>query len=281
MKRLFTALFTALILSVLAGSLIYAQNGLPSAPAWSISSGPAAPNVVGAGSKPCNDFSNVGSLYTQTQNPANGYSGQWICLQTGATSLSTPGGFGWVQITNASGALLTSAVLTTPSIGQSTTTSPFTSFATLSNPGNLIAPTAVTDTVAEYSSQIFIPTTTTLTGACLLNGATVTSDRHIVYLANSAGTIIANSVLTGVADSGASQYQCQAFTSPVAVTGPGTYFVGTQPNGTTDTFYAYATGGAPTNYLTVKTTASSFGTLVALTPPTTFTTAVGPLMMVY
>lgn len=166
-------------------------------------------------------------------------------------------------------------------VSQSTTTSPFTAFSTPASPGNLIAPTAVTDTVAEYWSQIFIPTKTTLTGACLLNGATVTTDKHIVILANAAGTIIAHSALAGVADSGASQYQCQAFTATVAVTGPQTYFVGTQPNGTTDTFLAYATGGAPTGYLTATTTAGTFGTLVNLTPPTTFTTAVGPLMYVY
>jgi hypothetical protein len=164
---------------------------------------------------------------------------------------------------------------------QSTVTSPFTAFTTYVAPGNLIAPTTVTDTVGEYWSQIFIPTNATLTGACLLNGSTVTTDKHIVFLANAAGTIIAHSNLTSVADSGASQYQCQAFTATIAVTGPQAYFVGTQPNGTTDTFSAYATGGAPTNYGTGLTTAATFGTLVNITPTVTFTTAEGPLMSVY
>jgi len=167
------------------------------------------------------------------------------------------------------------------SIAQTSTTTPYTAFTTLSNPNSLIAATSVTDTVAEYWSQIFIPVNTTLTGACLLNGATVTTDKHIVILFNSAGTVIANSALAGVADSGASRYQCQAFVTPVAVVGPQTYFVGTQPNGTTDNFLAYATGGAPTNYGTGLTTCAVFGTLCNITPTNIFTTAQGPLMMVY
>jgi hypothetical protein len=159
---------------------------------------------------------------------------------------------------------------------------PYTAFTTLNPPFNLVAPAAVTDTVAQYSSQIYIPYNTTLTGACLLNGATVTTDKHLVYLANAAGTIIATSALAGVADTGnASSYQCQAFIAPVAVFGPQTYWVGTQPNGTTDNFYTYTAKGAPTNYGTLLTTSAVFGTVVNIVPTTTFTTAVGPLMMVY
>lgn len=166
-------------------------------------------------------------------------------------------------------------------VAQNTTTTPYTAFTTLQQPHDLIAPVAITDTIAEYWSQIFIPTSTTLTGACLLNGATVTTDKHIYILFNAAGAIIANTILTSVADSGASRYQCQDFVTPVAVIGPGTFFVGTQPNGTTDTFFTYTAAGAPTKYGTGITAAGVFGTLVAITPTSAFTTAVGPLMMVY
>jgi hypothetical protein len=211
----------------------------------------------------------------------------WVCdagvwTKSGtpiASGLITP--LGTAPTGTGSVVLGTGPTITAPSIGQSTVTSPYTSFTTLSVPGNLIAPGSTADTIAEYWSQIFIPTSTTLTGACLLNGATVTSDKHIVFLANAAGTIIANSALASVADSGASRYQCQAFTGTIAVTGPGTYFVGTQPNGTTDNFFTYQTGGAPTGYLTGTTVAGTFGTLVNITPSTSFTTAVGPLMLVY
>ena len=204
------------------------------------------------------------------------------------SQLGTAGGAVSATTLAASGATTLSSTLavtgtTTPTGGvvQSTVSSPYTAFTTLNPPFNLAAPATVTDTIAEYWAQIFIPTNATLTGACLLNGATVTSDKHILFLANAAGTIIAHTSLTSVADSGASVYQCQAFTATAAVIGPGTYFVGTQPNGTTDTFYTYTTAGAPTLYGTGLTTAGSFGTLVNITPTTTFTTAEGPLMMVY
>ena len=253
------------------------------------------PIIVSASATPpastCTN-SAVGNLYLYYQT---GSLTLYHCAQASPGSLSYAWSSDSIAATTASATLtsttitsptitsptISSPTITLPSIGQSTTTSPYTAFTTLNPPFNLVAPAAVTDTIAEYWSQIFIPTSTTLTGACLLNGATVTTDKHIVILANAAGTIIANSILTSVADSGASGYQCQAFTATVAVTGPQTYFVGTQPNGTTDNFYTYTAAGAPTGYLTAKTTAGTFGTLVNLTPPTSFTTAIGPLMMVY
>lgn len=159
---------------------------------------------------------------------------------------------------------------------------PFTAFTTLSNPGNLIAPSSVTHVDGtQWFTQIYVPNAATLTGACWLNGATVTTDKTIAFLADASGAIIANSAVAGAADSGhASQYQCAAFTATVAVVGPATYFVGVQTKGTTDNFQAYATGGAPTNYGTGSQT-GTFGTLTAITPTVTFTTALGPLMMVY
>lgn len=159
---------------------------------------------------------------------------------------------------------------------------PFTAFTTLANPGNLVAPTSVTHVDGtQWFSQIYISNAVTLTGACWLNGATVTTDNTVAFLADAAGNIIANSALTGAADTGnASKYQCAAFTATVNVVGPATYFVGVQTKGATDNFQAYATGGAPTNYGTGSQT-GTFGTLTAITPTVTFTTAKGPLMMVY
>ncbi len=158
---------------------------------------------------------------------------------------------------------------------------PYTFFTTLSNPGNLIAATSVTDTAGgEYASQIFIPANVTLTGACWLNAGTVGTDKRLAILWDASGAVVANTATAGVTVAGASQYQCAAWTSTVSVVGPATYYVGVQTAGTTATFYAYATGGAPTNYGTSLTT-GTFGTVTAITAPTTFTTAQGPLMMVY
>jgi hypothetical protein len=159
---------------------------------------------------------------------------------------------------------------------------PFTGFATLANPGNLIAPTSVTHVDGtEWFSQISFPYNATLTGACWMNGATVTTDNTIAFLTDASGAVLATSALAGAADTGhASQYQCAAFLATVAVVGPATYYVGIQTKGTTDNFLAYATGGAPTGYGTGSQT-GTFGTIAAITPTTTFTPAKGPLLMVY
>lgn len=167
---------------------------------------------------------------------------------------------------------------------QGTSNVPYTFFSTLANPGNLIAPTLVTNTAGgEFFSQIYIPSNGTVTGACLLNGTTVAtgSNSRIYVLWDAGGKVLANSVLTGTASANASTYQCVAFTATVAVTGGSSYYIGVQTQGTADTFYGYATGGAPTNYGT-GTQTGTFGTVAAITtPPTTFTTAKGPMMMLY
>ena len=65
----------------------------------------------------------------------------------------------------------------------------------------------------------------------------------------------------------------------IAIPGPAQYFIGTQANGTTDNFQAYATGGAHANYPT-GSQAGTFGTTANIAPvPTTFTASKGPLMM--
>jgi hypothetical protein len=160
---------------------------------------------------------------------------------------------------------------------------PFTSFTTLSNPGNLVAATSVSDVNGkEWFSGIYIPANATLTGACWLNGATVGTDKRMAFLADLSGAIIATSATAGVTTASASTYQCVAFTSTISVYGPGRYYVGIMTGtGATDNFLAYATGGAPTNYPTGVVTGGTFGTVTAITPNSTFTTAVGPLMMVY
>lgn len=159
---------------------------------------------------------------------------------------------------------------------------PYSAFTTLS-PGLEVASNSTSHVDGTiWFSQIFIPKTVVLTGACQLNGATVTTDNTIVALYDAGGVLMANSAVAGVADaSNASIYQCQAFTSKVIVPGPATYYAAIQTKGTTDNFQAYAAGSAPTNYGTQSQT-GTFGTLAAMTTPTTtFTANKGPLMMVY
>src|SRR5690348_6097421 len=67
--------------------------------------GQSAPNfTISAGTDPvtkryCNDQTNAGSIYTLIQNPTNGFSGTYVCLQTGGGTIPT---FGWVPFQNQS-----------------------------------------------------------------------------------------------------------------------------------------------------------------------------------
>jgi hypothetical protein len=166
-------------------------------------------------------------------------------------------------------------------MSQTSGAQPFTAFSTLDMP-SAIATTTFTDVSGKlWYSQLFAGTTMTSTGACDLNG-TVGTDKVIYALWDSAGNLLATTALAGTNTATNSKYQCIAWVTPVNITGPGTYYIGLQGNGTADTFQAYATGGAPPNYATGVQTGGAFGTILPLaTPSTTFTTAIGPLMIVY
>lgn len=148
---------------------------------------------------------------------------------------------------------------------------------------SIIPPTAVADVSGQFFyGQIFIPTTVTLTGACLMNGSGALADKQLYVLWNSAGTVLANSAVAGVTQSGTNQYQCQNFLSTVVVQGPASYFIGTQSNGATAaSLYTYPTASAPTGYVT-GFQAGVFGTVVNITSPaTSFTAGKGPVMTVF
>lgn len=158
---------------------------------------------------------------------------------------------------------------------------PYTTFTTISPP-NPIATTSVSDVAGkEFFGQLYVPSNATITGLCVLNGATVGTDKWILALWDAAGNVLGNTALAGTTTAVASKYQCIALVAPINLTGAGSYFVGVQGNGTTDNFQAYATGGVPTNYATGTKTGGAFGTITAIVPTTTFTTALGPLMMTY
>src|SRR5207244_4421622 len=120
-----------------------------------------------------------------------------------------------------------------------------------------------------------------LTGIALLNGTTAAgTDKHYVVLYDQGGTALANSAVAGASTSGASTYQTFAFTTKFYAVGPAQYFACFQTNGTTDTVRMVVTGTQDT-LLTKGQTGATFGTVPALTVPTTFTTAVGPYVYLY
>lgn len=163
---------------------------------------------------------------------------------------------------------------------QITTSTPYTTFTTISPPNPISTNPTTYASGTEYAGMLYIPSNATLTGACLLNGGTTGTNTNIYILWNSAGTVVAHTATAGTTTGTASKYSCVAFTATVNVMGPQTYFIGVQANGTTDNFQSYAAGSVPTGYFTTSTT-GVFGTLTNLVVPSTFTANVGPLMMVY
>lgn len=151
-----------------------------------------------------------------------------------------------------------------------------TSFAT----GELTAPTTTTGTdttpvVTEtYVARVFIPCNTTITGLSVLNGSAVAGNITLA-LADSNGSVIANTAST--AASGTAAYQQVALTSPLIVKGPGEYFILLQSNNTSYRFRSHTLG----NFKAGKLTSQTYGTLPAFTPPTGFTTALGPIASTY
>lgn len=127
--------------------------------------------------------------------------------------------------------------------------------------------------------EIYVPYAQTWTGAGFLNGTTVGTDKAIVALYGTDGTLIANSAVAGTTTAGASVIQNLAFTSAVNLL-PGRYFLGLQMNGNTDTIrHILAANGSN---VSGSTTAGTFGTVPAtMTVPSTFTTAVAPIMQLY
>lgn len=131
-----------------------------------------------------------------------------------------------------------------------------------------------------YITEIFIPRNVTLTGIGILKAGTVGTNKVNVALFTSAGgATVANSVLTGTALLGANTFQQIPFTGTYAAVGPARYWIAVQADGATDNIRMIA-ASTFVDVLT-KSYAGAFGTISALTPPTTFTPSVGPISYVY
>jgi hypothetical protein len=132
-----------------------------------------------------------------------------------------------------------------------------------------------------YCSEVFLPANKLLTGIGVLNGTTVTANARYVILYDSAGIPLANSALAGAASVTASIYENFAFTTKFFATGPAQYFGCIQDNAVGSTTVRMAITQVNDNILTKGQTGATFGTVPALTVPSTFTTAVGPYLYLY
>lgn len=130
-----------------------------------------------------------------------------------------------------------------------------------------------------YMTEIYVPFWQTWTGAAVLNGTTVGTDKYIVALYGTNGALLANSAVAGATSAGASTFQKIAFTSAITLA-PGRYFIAVQANGTTDTLRHLLSANGATNC--TSSTAGVFGTIPStMTIPSTFTTAVGVISELY
>jgi hypothetical protein len=152
------------------------------------------------------------------------------------------------------------------------------------NPGGVLYTGVGTSTATVagtlYCTEIDLPFNKLLTGIGKMNGATASTDNHIVALYDATGNLVAKSAAAGVLAASASNYQTIAFTTSYYAVGPAQYFGCVQSNGTTATLNMVKTGMQDT-YLT-KSIAGVFATIPAtITVPTTFTTVVGPYLELY
>ncbi len=148
---------------------------------------------------------------------------------------------------------------------------------------------AVGATTELYVCEMFVPATVLCTGIALFNGSNVTDDAKI-GLYDKAGNLLRATATTQ--QSGADAYQLIPFaTGPlgaaattIVLPGPATYYVGVCYDGTTSTLQTFGTGNWGAGKLTGLVYATNFaaaGTALTISPPTTFTTLLGPLASLY
>lgn len=145
--------------------------------------------------------------------------------------------------------------------------------ATQTTDGNNSTP-VITET---YIAECFVPCLMDITGIAVFNGSAVGTDKLVVYLCDAAGAVVANSDLAGTTASGTDAFQLIPLTATYQAEGPATYYVAVQIDGTTYRLNTHIIG----TFGASKKTSTVFGELVSITPPTTFTTALGPIASLY
>lgn len=123
--------------------------------------------------------------------------------------------------------------------------------------------------------EVFVPTSTTFTGVSVLHLATSTGNVQFA-IADAAGALVAASTTASTAATASAAYQQVPFTAAVTLVGPATYFVLMQNSGSNHV-RTHAVG----NFRAGKKTGETYGVFTAITIPTGFTTALGPILDLY
>lgn len=129
----------------------------------------------------------------------------------------------------------------------------------------------------RYVVSVDIGSQTQITGIAALIGSTGGTDNLIVELHDSTGKLVATSALAGTLAGAANTWQRIPFTAPFLAPA-GLYFIAVQSNGTTAKLSGY---NAPSSPLLTASATGTFGTSAAITPPTTYTSGVGPVSALY
>jgi hypothetical protein len=142
-------------------------------------------------------------------------------------------------------------------------------------------------TTELYVAEMYVPVTCLVTGVGVFNGSDTTDNVKIgLYDVNGVLLRATASTAGGTADS----YQRIAFATDgtgaaattIVLPGPGTYYIGTCYAGTTSRFNTFAVGNFGAGKITSLVFATNFAsTALTITPPTTFTTALGPIVSLY
>jgi microcystin-dependent protein len=150
-----------------------------------------------------------------------------------------------------------------------------------SNPATAAADGTNLDAVVTemYVAEVFIPSNVTLTGVAPFWGA-ATNGNAKVALFNSSGTRVALSASTDVSGHTTDSYARIAFSATYAAVGPATYYVGIICDDATHDLNTHVVGnfGAGKIESLVYATEAGYATI---TPPTTFTTGLGPIATLY
>lgn len=131
-----------------------------------------------------------------------------------------------------------------------------------------------------YVAEVFIPANCTVTGASVFWGD-ATEGNAKVCLFDSAGTRVAISASTDISGYTADSYGSRiAFSSTYAAKGPATYYLGVICDSSSNRINTHVLGNFGAGKITslVYATESGYATI---TPPTTFTTGLGPIATLY
>lgn len=131
-----------------------------------------------------------------------------------------------------------------------------------------------------YVAELFIPCNMTVTGAAVLWGD-ATEGNAKICLFDSAGTRVAISASTDISGYTADSYGSRiAFSSAYAAKGPATYYLGVICDSSSNRINTHILGNFGAGKITGLVYATEAG-YATITPPTTFTTGLGPIATLY